>query len=93
MRIPGITFWTPKPEIARVCAPYLEPGERIQHQLIGFKSIMEPHWAVVVTDRAVLVLSPGVMRPGFSRWVVGADVQRLLRQLGWTPSAARVGSW
>ncbi len=79
MRIPGVSFWTPKSELARLCEPFLEPGEEIKHLLIGFQSILEAHWAVVVTDRAILLLDPGVLRPGISRWVRGREAQRLPR--------------
>ena len=79
VRIPGNPFWTSKKELARLAAPFLEPGEEIRHLLIGYRSMLEPHWALVVTDRAILVLDPGAVRPGFSRWLRGRGARRLPR--------------
>jgi hypothetical protein len=77
-------LWTTKTDVARLAAPFLEEGERIEHQLIAFQSILDLHWAIVVTDRAILVLEPGAVRPGFARWIRGAQARRLPRgtQLG-----------
>ncbi len=84
VRIPGLSGWTSKKELTRLVQPFLEPGEAIRHILIGYQSILEPHWTLVVTDRAILVLDPGVVRPGLSRWVKGKEVRRL-------PRATRLG--
>lgn len=84
MRIPGLNYWTPKKDLARLCEPFLEPGEQISHLLIAYQSMMEPHWVVAVTDRAILVLDPGVVRAGFARWIGGQRVRRL-------PRATRLG--
>ncbi len=84
VRLPGLAFWTPKAELTRMCEPFLEPGEEIRHLLIGYRSILEPHWTLAVTDRAILVVEPGAIRPGLSRWVAGRGARRM-------PRATRLG--
>ncbi len=51
--VPGRGFWTPKSLLARLCEPFLEPGEQIKHLLIAYQTIPEPHWTLAVTDRAI----------------------------------------
>ena len=79
MHIPGEGWWTSKKELGRLAEPFLEPGEQIKHFLLAYQAISEPHWTVVVTDRAILVLEPGVVRPGFARWARGQRARRLPR--------------
>lgn len=50
MRIPGMPYFTSKEGPRRLCRPFLEPGERVQHLLSAYQSILEPHWVVAVTD-------------------------------------------
>ncbi|MDQ6836992.1 MAG: hypothetical protein M3137_01270 [Actinomycetota bacterium] len=69
MLVLGRGYWTPKVWLVRLCQPFLEPGEQIEHLLIAYQTILEPHWTLAVTDRAILILEPGVVRPGFNRWV------------------------
>jgi hypothetical protein len=47
--------------------------------LVAFQGILDLHWAIVVTDRAILVLEPGAIRPGFARWIRGAQARRIPR--------------
>lgn len=77
-------LWTSKNELRELAGPYLEPGEVITDVLIAYQSILEPHWAIAVTDRAIVVLEPGAIRPGFSRWIRGQVARRL-------PRATRLG--
>ncbi len=77
-------LWTTKTDLARLATPFLEEGERIEHSLVAFRSILDLHWAIVVTDRAILVLEPAAIRPGFARWIRGAQARRL-------PRATRLG--
>jgi hypothetical protein len=77
-------LWTTKKDLAGLAAPFLQEGETIEHQLVAFQSILEPHWAIVVTNRAILVLEPGAIRPGVARWVRGSQARRI-------PRATQVG--
>lgn len=72
-------LWTSTSELRKLAEPFLEPGEEIRHVLIANQSMLEPHWAIAVTDRAIVVLEPGVTRPGFSRWIRGREARRLPR--------------
>lgn len=82
--VPWRSIWsrglsTSKKDLVRLAQPFLEPGEEVRHVVIAYQSVLEPHWAIVVTDRAIVLLEPGVIRPGFSRWVRGQRARRLPR--------------
>lgn len=68
----------------RLAEPYLEEGEEIKQLLVAHQSILEPHWAIVVTDRAILVLEPGAVRPAITGRIRGRHSRRV-------PRATRLG--
>jgi len=72
-------LWTSKKELARLAEPYLEDGEEIKQLLVVHQSILEPHWAIVVTDRAILVLEPGAVRPAITGRIRGRHARRIPR--------------
>lgn len=77
-------LWTSKKELARLAEPYLEDGEAIRHILVAHQSILEPHWAIIVTDRAILMVEPGAVRPATTGRIRGREARRL-------PRATRLG--
>jgi hypothetical protein len=62
-------YWDTKKSLARLARNYLESGERIDHLLVGYRSMIMPKWLLVFTDRAIVVIEvdvnprSGVTRP------------------------------
>lgn len=61
-------YWASQKSLRRLCQTYLDPGERIDHLLVGYRSLVMPRWLIAVTDRRILVIEADINpRSGITR--------------------------
>jgi hypothetical protein len=70
-------YWDSQKSLRRLCQSYLEPGEQIDHLLVGYRSLIMPRWLIAVTDRRIVVIEADINpRSGITRPF--SDVPRMV---------------